>query len=158
MSHSLSSNDRVTQHLALSSLLRKRVQGARLSPAVLVVDDSCTDANFIQVPLRRLLGDAAGIVVANTIETMQAALDARAFDVVVLDDHMDRGARAETTVALIRAKQSTVPIILVSQLLTSTRRFQLAQLGLVAVFEKEDLNSVVLGGAILDAIGHSTLR
>jgi CheY-like chemotaxis protein len=156
MNNFQSSSARAAEHLALSSFLRKRVQSECLSPAVLVVDNSSIDACLILVPLRRLLGVDATIVIVESIAAMKGALEQRTFDVIVLDDHMDGGARAETTLPLIRAHQSTVPVILVAHLLTRLRKSQLNQMGCVGVFEKEDLNSVVLGGALLTALGHPT--
>jgi CheY-like chemotaxis protein len=152
MQHSRSSSERAAEHLALSSLMRKSVQGQSVSPAILVVDDSSMDATFIQVPLRRLLGTDATIMIVDSISAMERALELRNFSVIVLDDHMDGDARAETTLPIIRAKRPTVPVILVSHLLTRLRRSQLADFGLAGVFEKEDLNSLVLGRAILAAI------
>jgi CheY-like chemotaxis protein len=154
MSGVRASNARAADYLALSSLLRKRVQADGVNPAVLLVEDSKSDAYFIELPLRRLLGDGATIEIVHSVKAIRASLESGHFDVIVLDDHMDGGARAEATLQLIRLSQATVPVIVVSHLLTRLRKSQLSQLGLAGVFEKEDLTSVVLGKAILAAIGH----
>jgi DNA-binding NtrC family response regulator len=141
-------------HLLRLSALRKRIQDDGINPSLLVVEDERMDAHFIETPLRRLFGHEMRIDIAPTVKAMTDALKQRRYDVVLLDDRMDGGVTTETTLPQIRARLAKVPVIVVSRLLTRVRVAELARLGCHAVHGKEDLDSTILGEAILNALGH----
>jgi CheY-like chemotaxis protein len=141
-------------HLQRQSTLRKRIQDDGINPALLVVEDERLDAHFIETPLRRLFGAKVRVDIAPTVQAMAAALKQRRYDVIVLDDRMDGGVQSETTLPQIRARAAKAPIIVVSRLLTRARKAELQRLGFQSIHAKEDLDSVVLGEAILNALGH----
>lgn len=141
-------------HLQRKSMLRKRILDNAINPTLLVVEDERMDAHFIETPLRRLFSADVRIDVAPTVKAMADALKQRRYDVILLDDRMDGDIRTEATLPQIRARLANVPVIVVSRMLTRSRIAELQRLGCYAIRGKEDLDSVVLGETILNALGY----
>lgn len=141
-------------HLERRSGLVKRIRELGLELRLLIVEDKSQDAHFISKPLSRLFGELATIVVAPTVSAMKAALTTGAVSAIVLDDNMDAGATAMDTLPMIRAAGYTGPVLLVSGLLTNTRRAELKRLGFAVILAKDELDSVELGERLLQALGH----
>jgi CheY-like chemotaxis protein len=137
------------EHLARRSAVLKRIHDRGLQPSLLVVENKSTDAQFIETPLRRLFGQDAVITVVPSVTAMIAALEAQRYSVIVLDDNMEAGKTAETTLPLIQASAASSLVILVSAMLTRGRIAELHRLGAHAVLAKDDIDSVALGSAIL---------
>ncbi len=142
-------------HLARRSALLKRIHALSFHIDLLVVEDKAQDANFITKPLSSLFGQKATVTVAPTVDALKSALAANSYAVIVLDDNMDAGQNAETTLPLIKAGGHTGPILLVSGLFTQARRATLKRLGADAVLSKDELDSVELGERVLLSLGYS---
>jgi DNA-binding NtrC family response regulator len=141
-------------HLARQSALRKKIQEDSINPSMLIVEDESMDAHFIETPLRRLFGDKAKIKLATTVTELAEALKTGTFDVVLLDDRLDLGATVETTLPMIRATSATLPVIVVSHLITRGRKIELQRLGVPVILMKDEIDSYVIGEAVLKALGH----
>jgi DNA-binding response OmpR family regulator len=140
-------------HLARRSALLKRIQAMSLRLDLLIVEDKTQDANFITKPLGQLFGNQAGITIARTVAELKSALATATFSAIILDDNLDAGATAEVTLPLIKDAGHAGPVLLVSGLLTHSRRAELKRLGAVIVLTKDELDSVELGDRILKALG-----
>ena len=142
-------------HLARQSVLRKRIQDEQIKPVVLIVEDERLDAHFVETPLRRLFGISAKIDIATSVAGLVEKLKMAKYNVILLDDRIDQNTTADQSIPLIRQHQPKVPIVVFSRLLTRKRRAELQRLHCHSIHGKEDLDSAVLGEAILTALGHA---
>jgi CheY-like chemotaxis protein len=140
-------------HLARRSTLLKRIQALHTRVDLLIVEDKVQDAHFIAKPLERLFGEHARLTIAATVEEMKSALKKGKFSAIVLDDRLDKGATADATLPLIRATGHRGPVIVVSAILTQSRRAELKRLGAEGILTKDEVDSVALGENLLAALG-----
>jgi DNA-binding response OmpR family regulator len=138
-------------HLMRRSALLKRIQALAAKPRVLVVEDREQDARFLETALRRLFGADMPIVVARTAKDMKAA-SAKRFDVVILDDRLDAGITAETSIPMLRKAGHSGPIIVISALMTNTRQAQLRRLGVTDTVTKDDVDGTRLAELVVAAL------
>jgi DNA-binding NtrC family response regulator len=138
-------------HLAHRSALKKRIAALSAPPRVLLVEDTEKDARILETALRLHFGDSVGLTTCRSSRDVKSAMTAR-FDVVVLDDIMDGGVKADQIIPILRGAGHTGPIIVVSQLMTFTRRAQLRRLGIVHALLKDEADATRLAELIVDAL------
>jgi CheY-like chemotaxis protein len=138
-------------HLERRSALKKRIASLRTAPRLLLVEDTDKDARILETTLRLNFGDAFSLRTCRLVRDLKAAA-AGPLDLVVLDDIMDGGAKAEATVPILRAAGFSGPIIVVSQMMTFTRQALLRRLGIVHALLKDEADATRLAELILDAL------
>lgn len=138
-------------HLERRSALKKRIASLRLAPRLLLVEDTAKDARILETTLRLHFGDTIALRTCRTVKDLKTAI-AEPTDIVILDDVMDGGTTAEQTIPTLRQAGYTGTIIVVSQLMTSTRQAVLRRLGIVHALLKDEADATRLTELIVDAL------
>jgi CheY-like chemotaxis protein len=148
-----SANDRVGRdYLTRRSWLIKHAGDAVLIADVVIVDDSTLDTERMASSLRLMFGRDVSVRVATTVSGMSALLRDKHPDLLIVDDHLSQGQRAETTLASAGIRGYQGPIFIVTGLLTRQRMVELRKLGAVDVIHKDDLDSTRLREAVLKIV------
>lgn len=115
---------------------------------VLIVDDDEQDARHISAVLHLLLGRDVEIASFRTIAAALQRLREQSPDLIVLDDHLPPLDRAESSMRSFRRFGCEAPVIVVSGILTRMRRIELAQLQVLYIMDKDDVNTFTFAEAL----------
>lgn len=135
-------------HLARKSALaraRARLDGLR---DILLVEDERSDADRLTATLRVLLGYETEIRWASSLGDAVNAIVARKPSIVFLDDILKPSTDASQSLVALRGAGYVGPIIIISGLVTRSRRANLLKEGANDVIHKDDVDSVSVGEAI----------
>jgi CheY-like chemotaxis protein len=132
---------------AKSEALQKLAKLPRLR-TIAVLDDDAADSRHLVAVLNILLGRDIQILEFRSTRAAIRALRAEPPDLLFLDDFMRPLDRAETSLKALRTAGMRVPVVIVSGLLTQARRRQLAELRLLGVLDKDDINTYSVATAL----------
>jgi DNA-binding NtrC family response regulator len=142
-------------HLEQRSALRKRIAALGVQPRILVIEDLARDARFIETTVRLHFGPDALVKTTRSAKEL-ASMPSDGANIIVLDDIMDMGKKAEQTIPLLRRSGFTGPIVVVSQLMTFSRQAALRRLGVIHSLVKDDADPTRLAEVIVDALDAAT--
>ena len=132
------------EHLARQAAARRSPVLQALAADVLIVDDDAQDADVVTSMLRALFGSHIKTRHAKSLPLALAAVSERAPRLIVLDDILPPGDRADGSAAVLRAHGYCGPIVVVSGVYDPTRAAKLRAAGLADFVAKDDLNGVRL--------------
>jgi len=136
------------RHLARrSELVRVRARLGGLSD-ILLIEDEAPDAERLTATLRVLLGYEAGIRWASSLGDAVDHIIASKPTIVFLDDILKPSTDASQSIPLLRGAGYSGPIIIVSGMVTRSRRASLLTEGASDVIHKDDVDSVRVGEAL----------
>lgn len=137
-----------SSHLAKKSeLVREREKLGKFHE-ILVVEDDSLDADRLTATLRVLFGYDTQIRWASTLGDAVNAVIERKPGIVFLDDVLKPSSSASQAIPLLRNAGYVGPIIIVSGLVTHSRRVNLLADGANEVIHKDDVDSVRLAEAL----------
>ncbi len=111
---------------------------------VLVVDDEARDSDRMLATLRVMFGYKMSVRRAADITGALAHVANQQPDIILLDDILKPSDDGEATLPLLRATGFTGPIIVISGLVTRSRKPILIAAGATEVIHKDDVDSVRL--------------
>lgn len=115
---------------------------------ILLVEDEAPDAERLTATLRVLLGYEAEIRWASSIGDAVDGIIAKKPSIIFLDDILKPSTDASQSIPLLRGVGYAGPIIVVSGLVTRSRRASLLLEGASDVIHKDDVDSVSVGEAL----------
>ena len=146
----IATNDRVGRdYLARRSWLIKNAHAAANPTDIVVIDDNARDIDRMASALRLMFGRDISIRIGKTLAAMNLLLRDKQPDLLIVDDNLNHGLRAEATVAAATLLRFQGPIFIVTGMLTRQRLVELKKLGVIDVIHKDDLDSTRLREAVL---------
>ena len=142
-------------YLARRSWLIKNAHTAAMPTDIIVVDDNTRDIDRMASALRLMFGRDISIRIGKTLAAMNVLLREKQPDLLIVDDNLNHGLRAEATLAAAASHRFHGPIFIVTGMLTRQRMVELKKLGAIDVIHKDDLDSTRLREAVLK-IGQGT--
>ena len=112
---------------------------------IMVVDDNALDAQHVTAILHLLLGRTISIVHHKSVPMAIADLRSRMPDLLFLDDVLPPLDRAESSLKSLRRHGLVAPIIIMTAMLTTSRRKELMALEPLGILHKDDIDSLSVG-------------
>lgn len=133
--------------------LRASVSRLAAKSYILVLDDNPTDAQWLAVKLRLVVGRDVRIEQSQALGGSLVAIERRPPAILFLDDFLPPRETALTTMPLIRRIGYAGPIIVFSGVMTSRRAHLLLAAGACDAVAKDDLDSERIAVALDRALG-----
>jgi DNA-binding NarL/FixJ family response regulator len=112
---------------------------------ITIIDDNALDARHVTAVLHLLLGRAITVVHHKSVALAIASMRTRMPDLLFLDDVLPPLDRAETSLRSLHRQGLVSPIVIVTAMLTQTRRKQLLTLYPLGILHKDDIDSFSVG-------------
>ena len=119
---------------------------------VLIVDDNLVDARHVTAILHLLLGRRIVVAHYKSIPAAIAAMRNQQPDLMFLDDVLPPLDRAESSMRSLRRHGFTAPFVIMTGMLTQTRRKELMALEPLGVLHKDDVDSLTVGEILIRMI------
>ncbi len=116
---------------------------------IMVVDDNALDAQHVTAILNLLLGRGISVVHHKSVPTAIADMRNRMPDLLFLDDVLPPLDRAESSLKSLHRHGLTAPVIIVTAMLTTSRRKELMALAPLGILHKDDIDSLSVGEVLL---------
>lgn len=137
-----------SKHLARKSELGRTRQQLDAYRDILVIEDDNTDAERLTAKLHVLFGYDTGIRCAGDLEQAIACIEEQEPHLIFLDDILKPSLTALQAIPQLRSAGYKGPIIVVSGLVTHSRRSCLLANGASDAIHKDDIDSVRLAEAV----------